>query len=125
MSSKRKSKSEPQASEAQGKLSRLIETEQELDAMITETRKRAAALLESAKSQADERIRRCDLQLEAADRALRDEVAAQRDQAVASIREAAQREAASLEELDETSVTELARHVVQLLVEGLESGGQS
>ena len=56
MAPKRKNDSGHDASEATTKLSRLLETELELDAMLKDTRQEAKGLVQAAQKVADDRV---------------------------------------------------------------------
>ncbi len=121
----RKDQSASDVSEAQSKLSLLLEIENENEAMLERARLDAAALLERARSEAEERVQRADSQLEQENRELAGRIARERDEAIDSIRTGAQDEARRLDALDESTVAELARYVVELLVGTGDSGGSS
>jgi F0F1-type ATP synthase membrane subunit b/b' len=123
MAAKRRSKSKHDVSEAKTKLTRLLETEQELETMLKEARREGEALVESARAAADDRVARCKAQLEEEDEQLRRRILQDRDQAIDSIRREAQRETERLDELDDARVTELARHVLHLLIDRSGSRG--
>lgn len=106
------------------KLSQLLETEVELDAMLEKTRQEAAKLVTAARADAAGRIERFKAELEEANLALRDQVALERDESVAAIRAEAKREIKKLDNLGEERVAALARYVVERLV-GRTSGGRS
>ena len=57
MATKRKDDSQQGASEATTKLSRLLETEIELEAMLKDARQEAKELVEAAKVAADDRVK--------------------------------------------------------------------
>jgi hypothetical protein len=116
MAAKRKDRGKHDTSEATTKLSRLLETEIELEAMLKDTRREAKELVEAAQKAADGRIRALELQLEGEDGALRERVARERDQTIGSIQERSRQEATRLDELDDAKITELAHHVVDLLI---------
>lgn len=116
MAKDRKEHSEHGISEAKSKLSRLLETENELEAMLKEARREAKGLVETAHAAADERVRQFELQLEGENRDLGKRIAGDRDHAIDSLRTEAQEEAQRLDALDDTTITELARYVVDLLV---------
>jgi len=103
-------------SKAKSKLSRLLETENELEAMLKEARKEAKGLVEAAHAAADERVRQFESQLEGENRDLGERIGRDRDHAIDSIRTEAREETKRLDALDETKITELARYVVDLLV---------
>lgn len=104
------------------KLSRLLETETELDDMLERTRQEAAQLTARARAEAEERVRRFEIELDTEDRALRGQVAFERDETIATVRAEARRVVERLDSLDEESVAELAQYVVGRLVGA--SGGR-
>ncbi len=120
---RRKNDSEHEDSDAKSKLSRLLETEVELEAMLKETRREAERLVKSAQAAAEDRVQRFESELEGEDGRLRERIARERDQAIDSIREEARQETERLDGLDDATVDELARHVVDLLLGRPESGG--
>lgn len=124
MATNRKEGDDPAPSAAHGGLSRLLETEALLDAMLQNTKREAAELVESARAEAEDRIRRAEMEIETADLALRDHVARERDEAVTAIRADAAREADELDALDDQRIEDLARYVVKR-VAGHGSGGRS
>jgi len=123
MATKRKDDSQQDTSEATSKLSRLLETEIELEAMLKDTRQKAKELVEAAKVAADDRVKQFELQLEGEDGELRERVALERAHSITSIRERSRLETKRLDELDDAKLTELAHHVVDLLVGRPDSGG--
>lgn len=112
MAAKRKD----ERADAKSKLSRLLETEVELEAMLKEAKQEAKRLVELAESAADDQVRKFELQLEAEESILRDRIARERDQAIASVREEARRETDQLDAIDDATVDELASHVLDLLL---------
>jgi hypothetical protein len=123
MATKRKDDSQQDTSEATSKLSRLLETEIELEAMLKDTRQKAKELVEAATVAADDRVKQFELQLEGEDGELRERVALERAHSITSIRERSRLETKRLNELDDAKLTELAHHVVDLLVGRPGSGG--
>ncbi len=111
--------------DAKSKLSRLLETEVELEAMLSEARQEAKRLVELAESAAQDRARQFELQLEAEETIVRNRIARERDQAIDSIREEARHETDTLDELDDATVNELAAYVVDLLLGRTGSRGSS
>jgi vacuolar-type H+-ATPase subunit H len=101
------------------KLSRLLETEAELDAMLEETRQEAARLVAAARAEAEKKVRRFEIELSAADRALRGKVELDRDEAIAAIQAEAKREIEKLDGLEERTIINLAHYVVTRLVGGM------
>ena len=116
MAKDRKDHSTRGISEAKSKLSRLLETENELEAMLGEARREAKGLVEAAHTAADERVRQFELQLEGENRDLGERIARDRDHAIDSVRTETQEQTERLDALDDTKITELARYVVDLLV---------
>jgi vacuolar-type H+-ATPase subunit H len=124
MAGKRKQQSEHDVSEATSKLSRLLETENELDALLEEARREARKLVEAAQQLANDRIEEFDSQLKEENRELRERVARDRDQTIDGIENEARQEAKRLDELDDAKITLLANHVVDLLVGRPDSRGR-
>lgn len=124
MAENRKSKSERAAADAKTKLRRLLETERELEEILKEAKREAKVLVESARAAADERVRLLETQLASEDAELRERVAHDRDETIASIREQAREETERLDGLDPAKLDELSRHVVDLLIGGRDSGGR-
>lgn len=104
------------------KLSRLLQTETELDSMLEETRQEAARLIAEARAEAEERVQQFEIELDTADRALRQEIEFERDEAIATIRAEAKSQIEKLDGLEERTVAELARYVVERLVGGVPGG---
>lgn len=123
MASDRNDPSEGDVSEATSKLSRLLETENELEAMLEEARQTAEGLVTAARAAAEERVREFESTLEAENRRLAKQIADGRDQAIAAIRAEAIAESAQLDGLDDSTVEELARYVIDRLVGPPQSGG--
>jgi cell division septum initiation protein DivIVA len=111
-----KRRDEGEGADAKSKLSRLLETEVELEAMLKEARQEAKRLVELAESAAEDRVQKFELRLEAEEAIVRDRIARERDQAIASIREEARRETDQLDALDDATVNELASYVLDLLL---------
>ncbi len=124
MARKRKAAEDGDGTEAKGKLSRLLETESELDVLLEEVKREAAELVRAAKTHAEARMSGLQAELDAENDAVRARVEAERDEVIASIHDAAARETAELNALSDAKVGELARRVVQVLIEGDESGGR-
>jgi F0F1-type ATP synthase membrane subunit b/b' len=116
MAAKRSDDSERTGADAQSKLSRLLETEVELEAMLKEARQEAKRLVELADSAAENRVQQFELQLEAEEATVRARIARERDQAIDSIRKEARRETDQLDEVDDATVNELASYVLDLLL---------
>jgi len=116
MAAKRKDDSRQETSEATTKLSRLLETEIELEAMLKSARQEAKELVEAAQVAVDRRVQQFESQLEGEDGELRQRVGRERDETIASVQERSRREAQRLNELDDAKLTQLAGHVIDLLV---------
>jgi vacuolar-type H+-ATPase subunit H len=123
MAAKKKDDSEHEASEATTKLSRLLETEIELEAMLKNAREEAKGIVEAAQVAADARVKEFESQLEGEEAELRERIARDRDQMIKSIQNDAEQEAKRLDELDDAKVMELARHVIDLVVGQSDSRG--
>jgi vacuolar-type H+-ATPase subunit H len=123
MAAKKKDDSRPDTSEATTKLSRLLETEIELEAMLKGAREKAKEFVEAAQVAADGRIKQFELQLEGEDGELRERVALERAHSITSIRERSRQDTKRLDELDDAKITALAHHVVDLLVGRPDSRG--
>jgi len=123
MASKKKDRSSQEPSEATTKLSRLLETEIELEAMLKGTRQEAKELVEAAQVAADDRVKQFEAQLESEHSVLRERVTRERDHTIASIQEQSRQETTRLDELDDAKITELADHVIDLLVGRPDSRG--
>jgi vacuolar-type H+-ATPase subunit H len=123
MAENRKSKSERAAADAKTKLRHLLETERELEELLKEAKHEAKVLVDSARAAADECVRLLETQLASEDAELRERVAQDRDETIASIREQAREEAARLDGIAPAKLDELSRHVVDLLIGGRDSGG--
>jgi F0F1-type ATP synthase membrane subunit b/b' len=123
MAVKSKDGSGHDTSEATTKLSRLLETEIELETMLKDTRRKAKELVEAAQVAADDRIKQLESQLAEEEAELRERIGRDRDRAISSIQNEAQQETARLDELDDAKLTELAQHVVDLLVGPSDSRG--
>ena len=87
MAAKRKDDSKHDTSEATTKLSRLLETEIELEAMLKDTKQEAKELVEAAQVAADDRVRQLEFQLEGEGSELRARIARERDHTIDSIQE--------------------------------------
>jgi len=123
MAAKKTDDSGHETSEATTKLSRLLETEIELDAMLKSAKEEAKGIVEAAQVAANARVKEFESQLEGEEAELRERIARDRDQKVSSIQNDARQEAKRLDELDDPKVTELARHVIDLLVGRSDSRG--
>jgi vacuolar-type H+-ATPase subunit H len=125
MAAKRSDDGERVDADAKSKLSRLLETEVELEAMLKEARQEAKRLVELAESAAEDRVRQFERHLDAEETIVRNRIARERDEAIDSIREEARRETSALDELDDARVNELAAYVVDLLLGRTGSRGSS
>ncbi len=123
MAAKRSDDGERTDADAKSKLSRLLETEVELEAMLKETRREAKQLVQLAEAAAENLVQQFDSQLEAEEATVRDRIARERDKTIDSIREEARQETERLDGLDDATVKELALHVVDLLLGRPDSGG--
>jgi F0F1-type ATP synthase membrane subunit b/b' len=123
MADKKKDRSTQEPSEATTKLSRLLETEIELEAMLKGARQEAKEFVEAAQVAADDRVKQFEAQLESEHSVLRERVARERDHTIASIQEESGQETTRLDELDDAKITELALHVIDLLVGRPDSRG--
>jgi DNA anti-recombination protein RmuC len=113
MAANRKEVDELDPSTAQGKLGRLLETETELDKLLQETKRRAAEIVDLSRAEAEDRIRRFEMELDAANLALRDRLVREQEEAIAAIRAEAENTVKKLEALDDQRVDELARYVLE------------
>jgi vacuolar-type H+-ATPase subunit H len=123
MAAKRKDEGASDASEAATKLSRLLQTENELEAMLADARQQAKQLVESAHASAEAQRQRFESEIEAGDAEVRDRIARARDDQIESIRERTRQKTNRLRALDDTKITELAHHVLDLLLDRSGSGG--
>lgn len=110
-------------SEAKSKLNRLLETENELEAVVKEARRTAQELVVAARTATDARVQEFESTLADEDRQLAEQIAQERDHAVDSIRLEAEAETERLDALDDAAITTLARYVIDLLVGHPESEG--
>lgn len=116
MAAKRRDGDEPQDADATSKLSRLLKTEVELEAMLEEARLEAKRLVELAESDAQDRAQQFEFQVQAHEAAVRDRIVRERDAAILSIREEARDETKRLDEIDDATVEVLASYVLGLLL---------
>jgi F0F1-type ATP synthase membrane subunit b/b' len=123
MAGKKKDRSAQEPSEATTKLSRLLETEIELEAMLKGARQEAKELVEAAQVAADDRVKQFEAQLESEHSVLQERVARERDHTISSIQEQSRQETTKLDDLDDARITELAHHVIDLLVGRPDSRG--
>ncbi len=122
MSAKRKDEGKRDDSQAGSKLSRLLETENALEAMLKAARREAEELVEAAQMAADTRVRQFELEVEAENLELQERIARDRENAIGSIQRDSQQAAERLDGLDDTKITDLALHVVDLVVGAPDSG---
>lgn len=121
MAPKRRDGGEPK--DATSKLSRLLQTEVELEAMLGEARREAQRLVELAESAAQDRAQQFELQVQAQEAAVRDRIERERDATIRSIREEARQESRQLDEIDDATLDALVAHVLDLLLERRGSRG--
>lgn len=122
MTGKRKTTDELDQPTTRGKLVRLLQTEGELDEMLREARRQAESIVAAARADGEERLERCEKELEGIQRAVRERVEQERDEAIASIRLEARQQTHKLNELDEGAVAELAKYVIERLLGGSAGG---
>jgi vacuolar-type H+-ATPase subunit H len=123
MAKDRKDHGNRDVSEAKSKLSRLLETENQLETMLKEARTEAEALVEAARAAADARVRPFELQLEDENRQIGERIARDRDEAITIVQTEAQEESKRLDALDDAQIATLARYVVDLVVGRSDTGG--
>lgn len=123
MAKDRKDQSKRGVSEAKSKLTRLLETESQLETVLKEARKEAEALVAAARAAADLRVRQVELQLEGENREIGERIARDRDAEIAAVQTQAEEESKRLDALDDTQITTLARYVVELVVGRADTGG--
>ena len=123
MATRKKDDSRHETSEATTKLSRLLETEIELEAMLKDARQEAKELVEAARKVADDRVKQFEVRLEEEGGELQKRVAHERDRTIDLIQAQSRQETERLDELDDAKITELARHVIDLLVGRPDAGG--
>jgi len=116
MAAKGSDDGERKGTDAKTKLSRLLETEVELEAMLREARQEAKRLVELAEAGAENRVQQFESRLEAEDAIVRDRIARERDQAIDSIRKEARQQTDQLDDLDDATVQELASYVLDLIL---------
>jgi vacuolar-type H+-ATPase subunit H len=120
MSAKR---NERDPAEAKTKLTRLLETEDELEALLGATRKEAEAVVEEARRAAAELARDFEKQLEEEDAELGGRIAEERETAIDAIRREARDYATRMDAIDDARIDSLARQILELLVPDSGSGG--
>jgi F0F1-type ATP synthase membrane subunit b/b' len=123
MAAERDERSEPRISDATSRLARLLETEDELERMLNTAKKEAKELVEAARIAAEARVRSFESELEGENEVLRERIVGERDRAIDSIRKDAREEVDRLTGLDDGTIAELARYVLDLLVGRSDSGG--
>ena len=123
MAKDRKDHGKRSVSESTSKLSRLLETENQLETMLKEARGDAESLVEAARTAAEARVRQFELQLEDQNREIGERIARDRDEAINAVNTEAEEESKRLDAIDGTRVTTLARYVVDLVVGLSETGG--
>ncbi len=97
------------------KLTRLLKTESELEAMLEATRREAKGLVEEAKREAERKARDFEKQLEREDVEARARIAKERDRTIAQIRSDARSHAETLDSLDAARIDALAQDILDLL----------
>jgi len=120
MSAKR---NERDPAEAKTKLTRLLETEDELEALLGATRKEAEAVVEEARRAAAELARDFEKQLEEEDAELGGRIAEERETAIDAIRREARDYATRMDAIDDARIDSLARQILELLVPDSGPGG--
>ncbi|MFW2389719.1 MAG: hypothetical protein ACN4G0_15380 [Polyangiales bacterium] len=123
MPAKRKNEDVSGVSEATSKLSRLLETEEELEAMLKDVRREAEQLVASARASADALLKTFESDLEAGDGELQRRVARDRDRRIEAIREETRQATERLRKVDDDEITELAKHILDLILNRSESRG--
>ena len=118
MATRPRSLSHAPASPNGGDLGRLLETEARLEESLGAARAEAARLVAEAEGAAQSREAALDAELDALGRRLEAEIAAQRDAAQRDVAAAAQREAERFDGVSDRRIGELARRVVERLLEG-------
>ena len=119
MTAKRGRESAQRSVEAETKLTRLLETETELETMLEAARRRAVEIVGDARQRASQRLGELQRELERQDIDLEARVARERDEAIEAIRADAKREVERLNGIAEDTVADLARGVLdRLLVAG-------
>ena len=116
MAATRKPKNELDEATTRSKLSRLLETETEIAAMLADARREAAEVIEQAHATTETRMRALEEELASSREELERQVANERDDALADVRSTAASAVRSLDGLDEGAVEELARYVLERLV---------
>lgn len=115
MSAKRNDPESLDRADAKTKLARLLETEDELEALLGATRRDARKLMEEAKRVAEERARDFETELAAQDDRLRTRIVEERDRAIDQIQREARAYAEHLDTLDSERIEALAQHVLDRL----------
>ena len=122
MTSTPKTADEPDQPAARSKLARLLQTEGELDEMLREARREADSIVAAAHADGQERVQQAEKELEAIERAVRERVERERDEAIAGIRSEARQRTRTLQDLDEEAVATLAKYVIDRLLGGSPGG---
>ena len=122
MAAKRGRESAQQSVEAETKLTRLLDTETELETMLEEARERAREIVSEARERASRRLGELERELERQDTDLEALVARERDETIATIRADAKREIERLNDIPEGAIAEIARSVLDRLLDGDEAG---
>ncbi|MGB8332084.1 MAG: hypothetical protein WCE62_18305 [Polyangiales bacterium] len=114
----RNRKQEPHAerSDAGTKLTHLLKTENALEAMLKQARREAEELVEAARVAAEGRVRRFELEIEEEDLALRERIARDRERTIETIKREALQQTKRMDQLDDAKITELALHLLDLVV---------
>ena len=102
----------------QSDLTRLLEVEARLERMLQRARDEAARLVAEAHTAAQARDEALGAELEEEGRRLETEIAAERERRVQKIVEAGRREAERLERVTAEQIAEVARYVVDRVIEG-------
>lgn len=123
MAGRRKKRGGDDLSEAKTKLSRLLDTENELETMLKETRREAEELVEAARRNADERLRAFDAELETGDGEVHRRILRERDESIQTIQAHAREIEERLDGLGERRIDELAEHLISLIVGQADRGG--
>jgi vacuolar-type H+-ATPase subunit H len=107
-----------EATREQSDLSRLLEAEARLEQMLRDAREEAARLVAEAHQAAQARDDALEADLEGAGQRLEAEIAAERERRVQEIVEGGRREVERLEHVAPERIKELARYVVDRVIEG-------
>ena len=121
MAAKRGRESAQQSVEAETKLTRLLETETELETMLEEARTRAKALVDAAKERASRRLGELEREIEQQDADLGALVARERDDAIEAIRADAKRQVDRLSSVSDGTIAEIASTILDRLLTAREA----